>query len=274
MSNTKGKPPKLKANPFTELTQQKQATVQALTGIAMSEIRYVAPERLRPNPLNSIFPDESEAYFEELSADISERGITDPLVAKPDGTLLTGHNRLTIAKRLGLPRVPVRYVQSGMTDETKEIEFVIKDNLLRRHLNDTQRMALYERLYPNFHERRSKAIEYGKTLSAGGGNAVTPPDDMLTVQDIAGATGQKPENVKQQLARFYRKHPEKLESAKEAKVPENINGEAPRKNGHTPAALHRTFTKHFSALREVIENADDRTRKTLVKELKQLLKGL
>jgi hypothetical protein len=97
---------------------------------------------------------------------------------------------------------------------------------------------------------------------------------MLTVQDIAGATGQKPENVKQQLARFYRKHPEKLESAKEAKVPENINGEAPRKNGHTPAALHRTFTKHFSALREVIENADDRTRKTLVKELKQLLKGL
>lgn len=94
------------------------------------------------------------------------------------------------------------------------------------------------------------------------------------MQDIAGATGQKPENVKQQLARFYRKHPEKLESAKEEKLPENVNGESPRKNGHTPAAVHRTFTKHVSALREVIENADDDTRKTLVKELKQLLKGL
>lgn len=41
-----------------------------------------------------------------------------------------------------------------------------------------------------------------------------------------------------------------------------------------PAALQRTFTKHVSALREVIENADDSMRKALVKELKQLLKEL
>ena len=271
---------KLKSNPLAELTPAKQEQVQALNGIVMSEIRYVSPEKLRPNPLNSIFPEESAAYFEELSNDIQERGITDPLVAKPDGTLLTGHNRLTIAKRLGLPRVPIRYVQTGMNEEAKELEFVIKDNLLRRHLNDAQRIALYEKLYPNFHERRKKAIDYGKALSEGRGNGVTPPPpkDMLTVQEIAEATGQKPENVKQQLARFYRKNPDALQAngtqIHSLKNTSKNTNNTLHKNSHNTAKLHRTFSKYLEHLKETFSQADEPTQTLLRKEIKEFVKGL
>jgi ParB-like chromosome segregation protein Spo0J len=265
---------KLKTNPLAELTVAVQDNVQALTGIVMSEIRYIAPEKLQPNPLNSIFPQESAAYFDELAEDIRERGITDPLVAKPDGTLLTGHNRLTIAKRLGLPRVPVRYVQTGIQDERKELEFVIKDNLLRRQLTDTQRVKLYERLYPNFHERRGKAIMYGKNLSQSrGGNSVTPPnnDDILTVQEIASATGQKPENVKQQLARFYRKHPEVLSGTANGAQPHDHTG-SPH---HTPPAkLQRMLAKTLDTLRTTLDHADEKTRLRLMKDIKQFVRTL
>ncbi|MFY8001798.1 MAG: ParB/RepB/Spo0J family partition protein [Candidatus Kapaibacteriota bacterium] len=273
---------KIKNNPLAELTVTKQENVQALEGIRMTEIRYVAPEKLQPNPLNSIFPQESEAYFDELSADIHERGITDPLVAKPDGTLLTGHNRLTIAKRLGLPRVPVRYVQTGIEDETKELEFVIKDNLLRRHLTDGQRIMLYERLYPNFHERRKKAIDYGTSLSrGGGGDAITPPKDMLTVQEIASATGQKPENVKQQLARFYRKNPQALTlsaTTRNGNHTANTHGSTEPTTtttaGQSSAKLYRTFSKHLESIQSTLNHADDATRRSLLKELRQFVKAV
>jgi hypothetical protein len=287
---TKLKEPKLKANPLAALTPQKQQTIETLRGIPLSEIRYVAPTTLRANPLNSIFPEESASYFEELMRDIEKRGITDPLVAKHDGTLLTGHNRLTIALQLKLQRVPVRYVQSsnmqssngsgtsgGFTDE-QEIEFVIKDNLLRRHLTDEQRVTLYERLYPNFHARRGKAITFGKQMSKGGNNVTPPPSDMLTVQTIAETTGQKPENVKQQLARYYRKHPEALQAPIAKKNGTSTKPVPSSSRSNTERTIvensreWKTFAKRADALKSDLEAADAPARKLMLKHLKSLVR--
>ena len=69
-----------------------------------------------------------------------------PLIAKPDGTLLAGHNRLKIAKELKHKTIPVRIVESVITD-TVELEILVKDNVLRRQLTAQQKKNLIKRLY-------------------------------------------------------------------------------------------------------------------------------
>ena len=121
--------------------------------IKLSEIKQIHPSKLKKNPLNAdYFKAESSKYFAQLMEDIELRGILVPLIAKKDGTLLAGHNRLIVAKRLGLATVPVQYVESKLT-EKQEAEMLCKDNLLRRHLNSDQRKELYQRIYHDLHER-------------------------------------------------------------------------------------------------------------------------
>ena len=69
-----------------------------------------------------------------------------PLIAKPDGTLLARHNRLKIAKELKHKTIPVRIVESVITD-TVELEILVKDNVLRRQLTAQQKKNLIKRLY-------------------------------------------------------------------------------------------------------------------------------
>jgi hypothetical protein len=113
-------------------------------------IENVEVGTLTANPLNAdVFKRESEEYFVNLTEDIRKRGIVVPLLAKRDGTLLAGHNRLEIAKRLGLKYVPVQYVQEQLTPES-EREFLIKDNLFRRQFSGNEWIEIYRRLVPNY----------------------------------------------------------------------------------------------------------------------------
>ena len=129
------------------------ASIQQRKGIRLSDVQYIKPTELRSNPFNTkFFTDETEEYFQKLTTDVKERGILVPLIAKRNGTLLAGHNRLLVAQRIGLEVLPVQYVHDELT-EAQEQTFVINDNLLRRHLSDERRFALYRQLYPNFDER-------------------------------------------------------------------------------------------------------------------------
>lgn len=113
-------------------------------------IENVEVGALTANPLNAdVFKRESEEYFANLTEDIRKRGIVVPLLAKRDGTLLAGHNRLEIAKRLGLKYVPVQYVQEQLSTEA-EREFLIKDNLFRRQFSGNEWIEIYRRLVPNY----------------------------------------------------------------------------------------------------------------------------
>jgi ParB-like chromosome segregation protein Spo0J len=123
-------------------------------GVNLSEEIYqVELEDLKPNPLNKkFFKEEGQDYFKKLTKDIQERGVIVPLIAKKDGTLLAGHNRYRIAKELGFPRVPVQYIESELSKD-REVGFVIKDNLFRRQLSQTERESLYLELFPDLKER-------------------------------------------------------------------------------------------------------------------------
>lgn len=188
--------PRLKSNPLAG------ANTQALTkqthGIELSAIRYVSPKTLFVNPLNEqFFTAEKERYFEELREDIEERGILVPLIARRDGILLAGHNRLRVAQMLDLPAVPVQFVEQDL-DGKSEREFVIKDNLVRRQLTAEQRTKLYEALYENFYERIALRHEYGTPKNMRQETAIQP----LTAKRIADDTGQKVNSVQKQLQQY------------------------------------------------------------------------
>ncbi len=185
-----------------------------IKGVKLSEIRYVATSLLRANPLSAtFFSDETIGDLQKLVADIAERGILVPLIVKPDGTLLAGHNRLQAAQELGLQRVPVQeYDESHngtMTDE-QERKFVISDNLLRRQLSSDQRMALYRVLYPNFDQR--VALRPNATVTVidapidSVNNVHTVAIMPLTARKIADDTGQTTAAVQRQLQRENQKN--------------------------------------------------------------------
>ncbi len=115
-------------------------------GIPLSDIRYIAPSNLTANAMNSFFNSETPEYFELLRNDIRERGIIVPLLAKEDGTVLAGHNRLLIAQELGMVSVPVQYILQSLSEED-ERAFIFKDNIIRRQLSANEKQTLIERLY-------------------------------------------------------------------------------------------------------------------------------
>ncbi|MFY7997977.1 MAG: ParB N-terminal domain-containing protein [Candidatus Kapaibacteriota bacterium] len=163
---------------------------QFLSGTNLSDVQKVERSKLRPNPKNGeYFISESAEYFERLEQDIRDRGILVPLLAKEDGTLLAGHNRLIVAEKLNLKFVPVQYVKQQIS-ESEEQSFVIKDNLLRRQFSGSEWLQIYRRLYPDFEERIADGNKAGK-----------PKAKALTASIIAKDTGQKVEAVRKQLQR-------------------------------------------------------------------------
>jgi len=126
------------------------------------------PNELKEHPLNrEIFGDLSQDEYEALKNDIKERGIQDPLqVAKQNGSyvIVSGHQRARIAKELGI-KVPC-IIRDDLKDEIQIKEYLIKDNLLRRHLTTAQKaeivLALAEIEAERANVRQIKAGEYGK----------------------------------------------------------------------------------------------------------------
>lgn len=80
---------------------------------------------LKPNPINSVLytpDDQASQPFQEFLASVKENGILQPLNARADYTLLSGHRRLEAAKLLGLETVPVEIITGG-DDRQLIIEF-------------------------------------------------------------------------------------------------------------------------------------------------------
>ena len=130
-----------------DIMEPREVEPVKLRGIGLSDVLYLSPGDLKPNPLNEkLFRKESEDYFGKLADDIGERGVIVPLIAKMDGTLLAGHNRLLVALQLGMENIPVQKVTDQLTEE-KETEFLIKDNYLRRHLTAAEKEWVIRKLY-------------------------------------------------------------------------------------------------------------------------------
>jgi hypothetical protein len=256
------------------------AAVQKRTGVRLSDVQYIHPSELHINSLNAVlFSEETEEYFQKLIADVKERGILVPLIAKRNGTLLAGHNRLRVAQTLGLEAIPVQYVHDDLSDAQERI-FVVNDNILRRHLSDEQRFSLYRNLYPNFDERlatkgrpskkttteeisqkgydvpfsENEKNVRGKSTKKGKGYDVPFSSAPLTARQIAEDTGQTEGAVKQQFKRM---------KAKELKNAEEQT---------TDGGIDTTALKKVEKVLQSLEGTNEETRKAVVKTLKAFLK--
>ena len=98
---------------------------------------------LKPYEFNKeFFEDIKGTDYEALKEDIKQNGIKVDLHITKSNTILCGHQRWEIAKELGMKGVPVKIINIDEKDERKVKEYVIKDNLLRRHLSTEQKYIL------------------------------------------------------------------------------------------------------------------------------------
>jgi ParB family chromosome partitioning protein len=109
-------------------------------------------EFLRPNPRNPRrnFGDDS---LDELAASIKEKGIIQPILARPvPGTpdsyeIIAGERRWLAAQRAGLHEVPIVSINA---DDRQALELAIIENVQRADLDPLEEAAGYERLGDEF----------------------------------------------------------------------------------------------------------------------------
>lgn len=225
------------------------------TGTSLSEVKKISPSELKINSLNSTyFQTESTEYFENLREDVRKRGIIVPLIAKKDGTLLSGHNRLQIAIELELKRVPVMYVLEDLSED-REREMLIKDNLYRRQLNQSDWISLYKRLYPEF---ESTYLNPEATETRGRKNGT----GSITLEQIAGETGQTVGAIKSQIKRTRDKISGKPPAIKNNSFTETIakpEGVSHNSKGTLKNSFNETISLPDSEVRQTKKNSFNET---------------
>jgi hypothetical protein len=157
--------------------------------------------------------DKRPQYWADLKRDISEAGIITPLLATDDGHLLQGHSRLTIAKELGIARVPVQIIESGFPQDPAERAKEIRkrrrlDNLLRFEIDEDHRLAMFIEIWPEFYLDEKKpgrqplnsatVAPLAKDKASPGNSATVAP---LTYEGMAKEQGKSVRAVKADVAR-------------------------------------------------------------------------
>src|ERR1035441_3196326 len=101
--------------------------------------------------------------FAALVESIRTNGLLNPIWLHPDGSILDGRNRARACAEAG---VEPRY--ETWDGKGSLIDFVVAQNIDRRHLNGTQRALLAEKLEPLYAaEAKKRQREAGKTVGRG-----------------------------------------------------------------------------------------------------------
>jgi ParB family transcriptional regulator, chromosome partitioning protein len=130
-----------------------------------ASVRQVAIGDLRVSPLQPRRAFEDEAIA-ELAASIAEKGVVQPLIARPiEGELeiVAGERRLRAAQRAGLVAVPV--IVRSLTDR-QALEIAIIENLQREDLNAAEEARAFKRLIEFGSTQEDVAKAVGKSRSA------------------------------------------------------------------------------------------------------------
>ena len=130
--------------------------------------RRLPTAALRPNPRNPrrAFPN---AELDELVASLRERGIIQPIVARPvQGAtdvheIIAGERRWRAAQRAGLHEVPIVPVEAT---DSQAIELAIIENVQRTDLNPLEEAGGYQMLASEYgHSHEDVARMVGKSRS-------------------------------------------------------------------------------------------------------------
>jgi hypothetical protein len=105
----------------TPSAQPTPSTQPQLSGVILR-----APGELKPSPNNPRRHDERQ--FAKLAASMRMYGFTSPVIVDEKSTILGGHARVEVARRLGFTEIPT-LVLSGLTKSQKRA-YVLADNKL------------------------------------------------------------------------------------------------------------------------------------------------
>jgi ParB-like chromosome segregation protein Spo0J len=134
-----------------ETYDQKEKATSKVYLTNRRDVLPVAIDLIEINPINKeFFQPLRDSEWEEFKADISERGIIQPLIAylnpiNKRWILIDGEQRYRAALELKLKTLPIQTTEKPAHKEL-ERQFLIKANLLRRQLNDSEKKKLYRAL--------------------------------------------------------------------------------------------------------------------------------
>ena len=179
-------------------------------------------DTLKPYEFNTeFFEDIKGTDYDALKEDIRQNGIKVDLHITKSNTILCGHQRWEIAKELGIKQIPVKVIDINEKDDGRIKEYVIKDNLLRRHLSTEQKYILiatlsevYEdpnKFHGNQHTERS--------------DATVAPDQQQEKEDVLSKTAKDTGVAERTVARArqYRELVKASPELKTKKVTEVLN---------------------------------------------------
>lgn len=158
--------------------------VSGKRGVLM--INHIAIEKLKEHPKNEYyFTDLDREKYEEIKRSIQANGIRDPIKCTTSYTVISGHQRLKIAKDLGMKTVPVQIVD---VDEWEAEYLLIAENVERRGQAESDpikkaRIAKFLKEYWN--------INHGGSRRQNG--------DLKTLNDVAKSIGENKRNTERIL---------------------------------------------------------------------------
>ena len=129
------------------------------------------------HPACLLFPKLGKAELQELADDIKANGLRNPVV-RYQGKILDGRNRLSACEIAG---VKPRFVEWNGTGSP--VEWVISENLIRRHLTSSQRAVVAHDLLPML-EAEAKQRQ---RLGMGRGKRVSKELDTLSGKGAASS---------------------------------------------------------------------------------------
>jgi ParB/RepB/Spo0J family partition protein len=147
----------------------------------------ISIQLLKIHPKNTdYFSELPDEKYQEIKQSIMTHGIRDPLKVLLDYTVIAGHQRLRIAKELGIEKVPV-VVLDISAEETEYL--LIADNEERRQGDDN----------PMRKAMRAKFLKEYWSIDRGRPSKLVNYSPIKTFDDVAEAVGEDRENLKKLL---------------------------------------------------------------------------
>lgn len=235
-------------------------------------------EQYEFHPLSSYFPLMEGEDFKELVEDIKENGLRNRIILY-DGKILDGRNRYNACLEA---QIKMQFTDYEGDDP---LEYVISQNLKRRHLTASQRAAISTNILEGEKEKAKqreyagKKVDPGRTIGMGEkGRAVDKVGKMFGVSGDLVADAQK---IKEESPEKFEEILKGEKTVSEVKKERGVTKKKQQRIKAKPLAIEqvneeikKTFEAFYEAVRKARKSHWKDSPKQAIKNLIENLEGL